>query len=348
MKKKILALSLAIMLAASSLSGCGGTKQTETTAPADKDTETPATETVEPVVLKVNLTQTTTDPWYDWWTDWANRVEEASEGTLKLELYTGQSLGSSAEILQANVEGSYFIAVSDFAGLADYCADASVYHVPYLIQRPEQIYELWQSDIGQEIDAKIADAGIHVIAPVYYGTRNVLCNKPVTNREEMGTIRLRVLNNKMWTFVAECLGANPTGMPWSEIYQALTQGIADGAESPSSSLYTEKFYEVCKYLIVTEHLIANSVMSMSQEVYDSLPEKAQNALDTVSAEFSKETVDLVNGETAKFDQLLKDEGVTFVEFDKEPVIEYAQTHVEEKFPEWSEGLYKRANEFLNG
>ena len=43
-----------------------------------------------------------------------------------------------------------------------------------------------------------------------------------------------------------------------------------------------------------------------------------------------------------------DEGVTFLDFDKEPAIEYAQTHVEEKFPEWSEGLYQRANDFLNG
>ena len=346
MKKKIFALTLAIAIAATALTGCGGSKSDSSpTADNSGDDKTTA---VEPITLKVNLTQTTSDPWYEWWTDWANRVEEASEGTLKLELYTGQSLGSSAEILQANAEGSYFIAVSDYAGLGDYCADASVYHVPYLIQRPEQIYELWQSDIGQEIDAKIADAGIHVIAPVYYGTRNVICNKPASNREEMSKVKLRVLNNKMWNFVAECLGANPTGMPWSEIYQALTQGIADGAESPTSSLYTEKFYEVCKYLIKSEHLIANSVISMSQSVYDSLPDVAKNALDSVSAEFSQETVGLVAEQTEHFDQLLKDEGVTFMDFNKEEAIEYAQTHVEEKFPEWSEGLYQRANEFLNG
>ena len=346
MKKKIFALTLAIAIAATALTGCGG-KSDPSPAPVDNNGDN-KTASVEPVTLKVNLTQTTTDPWYEWWTDWANRVEEASEGTLKLELYTGQSLGSSAEILQANAEGSYFIAVSDFAGLGDYCADASVYHVPYLIQKPEQIYDLWQSDIGQEIDAKIADAGIHVIAPVYYGTRNVICNKPATNREEMGSVKLRVLNNKMWNFVAECLGANPTGMPWSEIYQALTQGIADGAESPTSSLYTEKFYEVCKYLIKSEHLIANSVISMSQVVYESLPDVAKSALDNVSADFSKETVNLVAEQTDHFDQLLKDEGVTFLDFDKEAAIEYAQTHVEEKFPEWSEGLYQRANDFLNG
>ena len=346
MKKKIFALTLAIAIAATALTGCGGNKSDST--PADNSSDSSDTPDVEAITLKVNLTQNTSDPWYEWWTDWANRVEEASEGTLKLELYTGQSLGASAEILQANAEGSYFIAVSDFAGLADYCADASVYHVPYLIQRPDQIYELWQSDIGQEIDAKIAQAGIHVIAPVYYGTRNVICNKPATTREEMGKVKLRVLNNKMWNFVAECLGANPTGMPWSEIYQALTQGIADGCESPTSSLYTEKFYEVCKYLIRSEHLIANSVLSMSQEVYDSLPDVAKSALDNVSSDFSKETVDLVAEQTEHFDQLLMDEGVTFLDFDKEPAIEYAQTHVEEKFPEWSEGLYQRANDFLNG
>ena len=99
MKKKIFALTLAIAIAATALTGCGGSKSDS--SPADNSSDSSDTPDVEAITLKVNLTQNTSDPWYEWWTDWANRVEEASEGTLKLELYTGQSLGASRTVSAA-------------------------------------------------------------------------------------------------------------------------------------------------------------------------------------------------------------------------------------------------------
>lgn len=361
MKKRILALALALATTVACLTGCGQTSnptsgsesgngggsvsQSDTSTPVTSPATAPA---ADATVLKVNLTVGTTDPQYQWWQDLAARLETASEGTLKLELFTDQSLGTNDEITVAVAGGGLFINVPDYAGLVDYCADASIYHVPYLIQEPSQIYDLWQSDVGQAIDAEIAQNGIHVISAVYFGTRNVISSKPISSGADFGSIKLRVGTSKMWNFTAECLGANATNTAWSEVYSALSSGVADACESPSTLLYSSKVYEVCKHLIKTEHLVCNSAIIMSEEVYQNLPDVAKSALDTIGKEYAKETVDLVNGVADEYDQKLMDEGVEIVEIDKTPFIEYSQNNVEAAFPEWSENLYQNAYHVLYG
>ena len=358
MKKKLLALILATATILACFAGCGSNEAASSSAPAtpaasaapasQADSAPNAAAPAETKVLKVNLTVGTTDPQYAWWESFVSRVEEASEGTLKLELYTDQSLGTNDEITQAVANGAEFINVPDYAGLVDYCADASIYHVPYLIQKPSQIYDLWKSDIGTELDSKLEENGVHVISAMYFGTRNVISKKPVAQAEDFKSIKLRVGTSKMWNFTAQCLGANATNTPWSEVYQALTQGVADACESPSTLLYSAKIYEVCKNLIKTEHLVCNSAVIMSADVYNSLPDVAKKALDTVGDDFAKETVELTSAVADEYDQKLIDAGVTITEIDKTPFIEYSKANVEAAFPEWTEGLYQRAYDLLYG
>ena len=350
MKKRILALTLA-MAAAASLTGCGnGTQGSAGSANSagSADSAAGSSSGTEPLVLKVNLTVGTSDPQYAWWEDFAADIEEASEGTLELELYTDQSLGTNDEITAAVAGGAAFINVPDYAGLVDYSADASIYHVPYLIQDPAQIYELWQSDVGKSIDAEIAENGIHVISAMYFGTRNVISRVPIYTAEHFHGVKLRVGTSKMWSFTAECLGASPTNTAWSEVYTALSSGVADACESPSTLLYSSKVYEVCKYLVKTEHLVCNSAVIMSEEVYQSLPDVAKEAIDTVGQQFAQDTITLTSEVADEYDQLLADAGVEIIEIDKTPFIEYSKANVEAAFPEWSEGLYQNAYNVLYG
>ncbi len=349
MKKRFLAGILTLVML-SCLAGCasGGapaaTGTNEGTAAATNDTSAPA----DAKLFKVNLTVGTTDPQYAWWQDFFGRIEKASEGTVKFELYTGQSLGTNDEITEAIAGGAEFIGIPDYAGLVNYCPDASIYHVPYLIQEPSQIYKLWQSDIGKTIDSALDNNGVHVFSVIYFGTRNVISKPKVQSASDFSNVKLRVGTSKMWNFTAECLGANATNTAWSEVYQALTQGVADACESPSTLLYSSKVYEVCKNLIKTEHLVCNSAVIMSKQVFDSLPEVAQNAFMTVGQEFAQETVDLTSAIAQEYDQKLIDEGVTITEIDKTPFIEYSKANVEAAFPEWTDGLYQKAYEFLYG
>jgi len=356
MKKKLLisalVMSMICMLVGCS-SGGGSSAQPSSSAPAPSSSaaapagsDTPAEPGVDAKTFKVNLTVGASDPQYAWWQDFFGRIEQAAEGTVKFELYTEQSLGTNDEITEAIAGGAEFIGIPDYAGLVDYNPDASIFHVPYLIQEPGQIYELWQSDIGKNIDSKLDDNGVHVFSVIYFGTRNVISKPEIKEPADFGSVKLRVGTSKMWNFTAECLGANATNTAWSEVYQALTQGVADACESPSTLLYSNKIFEVCKNLVKTEHLVCNSAVIMSSQVFNSLPEAAQKAFTTVGQEFARETVQLTSDIAGEYDQKLRDEGVTIVEIDKTPFIEYSANNVEAAFPEWTEGLYRQAHDFL--
>lgn len=190
--------------------------------------------------------------------------------------------------------------------------------------------------------------GIHVIAAMYFGTRNVISKKTIESPEDFKNLKLRVGTSKMWNFTAECLGASATNTAWSEVYTALSGGVADACESPSTLLYSSKVYEVCKNLVKTEHLVCNSAVIMSEEVYQSLPDVAKQAIDTVGKQFAQATIELTSSVAAEYDQKLVDEGVKIVEIDKTPFIEYSQKNVEAAFPEWSENLYQNAYNVLFG
>ena len=352
MKKKILALVMATVMVLS-LAACGGKEEapaakeeTKTEAPAAKEeakTEDPKSVTT----LKFNTVQTSSDPKVAWYTEWLDEIAAASNGTVDYEMYVAEALGGSADVLEMATMGQPVVQDCDFSYIASYVPDFAVAMSPYLFTSPEQIKTFWKSDIGQELCAELEAQGLRLLNVHYFGTRNVLCNAEVKSRADFGKLKLRCAATPMWNEVVRVLGGNAVNTAWSETYQALSQGVADGAESPMNLLYSSKLYEPCKYLIRTEHLVAATCVVMSQEVYENLPAEGKAALDEVGTSFSDTVIPLQKAAEAEYEQMLIDEGVKIVEIAKDEFIEAAAT-TPDYFPEWTEGLYERCREALNG
>lgn len=327
-----LMLSVALML---SLIACGNTDS------ADTDTG----DEIKPVTLKVNLVLANTDPQYGWWEECFKEVEEKSNGTLVVEVYPSEALGKAADVIESIGKGSTAMMHCDPGQMADYVPDYSVFMAPYMIQSPEEIEKLWNSDLGKRLDTELEAKGIKVFTWCYFGTRNLLANKPVTSRADTKDMKIRCASTKMWNEVVRVLGGNPTNTAWSETYTALSQGVADGAESPPTLLYSAKLHEVCKYLNLTQHLVATTGIVMSADVYNSLPEDAKKALDEVGRAYPSK----IMGKTIEYEQMyidkLEEEGVTVVECDKKAFIE-AAAETQNLFPEWTPGLYDEVNSIL--
>ncbi len=292
------------------------------------------------VTLKFNFVKTSSDPEYGWYAKYFNDIYEATNHEVGYELYPSEALGTSADVLEMASYGEDVVQDCDFSWVASYVPDISVGMAPYLIQKPEQIVKLWKSEVGQEWEAALEEKGLHFLDIHYFGTRNLICNKEVHSREDMSSLKIRCAATPMWNEVVRVLGGNATNTAWSETYQALSQGVADGAESPYGLLYSSKLYEPCKYIINTNHLVAATTVVMSQATYEKLSPEAQAALDEVATNFAETQIERVNKVTEEYAQKLADEGVTFIDIDKTEFIEAAQD-TPDYFPEWSEGLYER-------
>jgi C4-dicarboxylate-binding protein DctP len=91
------------------------------------------------------------------------------------------------------------------------------------------------------------------------------------------------------------LGANPQVMAFSEVYQALQTGVVDGQDNPYSNIATQKFYEVQKYLSVTDHGYHAYVLIANKKFWDGLPPDIRKIMDGVV----KDTTDYFNDIAAK-------------------------------------------------
>lgn len=297
-----------------------------------KDTENATT-------LKMNVVVSSSDPTYPLWEDFAKDIEEKSEGTLKIEMYSSESLGNTSDMIESISKGSPILQDSDPSHLADYVEDYSIFMHPYLFEKPEDIEKAWKSEIGNRMGDELEEKGLKIVTAVYFGTRHLLSDKEVVTREDTKGMKIRNAPTTMWNEVSKTLGGNPTNTAWSETYSALSQGVADAAESPLSLLYSSKLFETKSNISLTGHLVATTTIVMSSDVYNSLPEKAQKALDEVGQDLPAKRIPLIQEIEADYQEKLEEEGIIFNEVEKEGFIE-ASKNVSKAFPEWTDNLYE--------
>ncbi|MGE5604353.1 MAG: TRAP transporter substrate-binding protein, partial [Bacteroidota bacterium] len=101
----------------------------------------------------------------------------------------------------------------------------------------------------------------------------------------------------------KALGSNCTVVAFPELYMALAQGVVDGQCNPISTIYDQKFYEVQKYLAITNHSYNSEMLVMSKKVWDKMPSNIQKIL----KEAAKDAAPLVRKLTVDSEQKLINE-----------------------------------------
>jgi len=293
-----------------------------------------------PTLLRMNMVVSNQDKTFPLWQEFASELEAASNGTLKVEIFPSEGLGKTVDMIDAISRGAPILQDSDPSHLSNYVPDFAVFMAPYLIKEPEDIEQAWNSDLVRDLEDQLAAKGLHIVTLVYFGTRHLLSDREVVTRADTAGMKIRNAPTKMWNEVSRVLGGNPTNTAWSEAYSALEQGVADAVESPLSLLYSSKIYETRSHISLTGHLVATTSIIMSQQVYDSLPDDAKHAIDTVGRAEPAKRVPAIESLEAEFRTTLENDGIIFNDVDKTEFIEAAKT-VPANFPEWSPGLYER-------
>jgi len=291
-------------------------------------------------VLKYNSSRPATDPIYKLYEEYFKKIEEKSNGAVKFEMYPSESLGKTADMIEAASKGEPVVSDGDFAYLGEYYPDLGMLTAPYFIREPEDWIKLWDLKTGKELFTKLEDKGLKVMANFYVGPRNLITTKKVKSRDDVKGMTLRTASSKMWTEVGRVLGGEPTNIPISEVYEGLSQGVADGGEMSTSYIDSLKWYEAAPYIAETEHILSTTALVISSDVYNSLPEEGQTAIDEATKEYMPIFIEKITDMESELKDKLKKEGVTFTKVDKEPFIE-AASELPKKFTEWTPGLYDK-------
>ncbi|MDP3085622.1 MAG: TRAP transporter substrate-binding protein DctP [Rubrivivax sp.] len=224
----------------------------------------------------------------------------------------------------------------------------SLVTTPYLFRDVAHMNKVFASDVGKELFKMMEDQmGIKVLAVPYIGTRN-LNLKPKTRimkPADLAGIKLRMPGGEGWQFVGTALGANPVPVAYTETYTALQTGAIDGQDNPMSGTRTMKFYEVTSQYVLTGHLIANNLFSISLKKWASLSPAQQKTLQTAADKFSAAVSAHIVKEEAELAAFFKAEGLQVYTPDLPAFRKHVlDVYAKSKFAkEWAPGMLERVN-----
>ena len=170
--------------------------------------------------------------------------------------------------------------------------------------------------VGDEILKSCESAGFIGLAFYDSGARSIYAKKPIKTVADAKGLKIRVQQSDLWVALVGAMGANPTPMPYGEVYTALKTGLIDAAENNIPSFDTAKHVEAVKIYSKTEHSMAPEILVMSKVVYDKLPKAEQDMIRAAAKEsvaFQRQKWD---EQEAKSLANVKAQGAEIVEVDK--------------------------------
>lgn len=270
---------------------------------------------------------------------WADLVDKASEGKVRLEPYPSSQLGAKQDVIEQGMMGVNVITIADAAFLTSYEPDLGILMGPYLTDNIADLFKIYESDWFREKEKALQDKGIHIVISNYlYGTRQLLTRERVETPDDLAGMKIRTPNNTMQIKTIEALGGTPTPMPLGDVYPALTQGVIDGVENPLAVLYGQKLHEQAKELALIDYVNTTALWLGGQAYFDTLDPEVVEMLKKTGHEAGLYSQEMAAQDDAKMLEAMKAAGVVVTTPDLAPFREKAMA-VYSEFPEWTPGLY---------
>ena len=206
----------------------------------------------------------------------AEIVAAKSGGKLKVNIFPGGTLGGDAPNVSALQGGTIEFVLLNSGILASQVKAFEAYDLPFMFANAAEADAVVDGPFGQKMHASLTEKGIIGLSYFELGFRNITNSKrPINTVEDLAGLKLRVIPNAINVDWVKALGANPTPLAFPEVYAAMEQKAIDGQENPLSVILANKFFEVQKFLTITNHQYNPQSLIFSKKVWDTLgaPEK---------------------------------------------------------------------------
>jgi tripartite ATP-independent transporter DctP family solute receptor len=255
-------------------------------------------------------------------------LERITDGQIEVELYDSGQLFGQVEGQAAVKRGTLDMVYTGPNWVAQFVPKWSMFAMPYVFKSYEHMSNFFNSDAAQPLyDEVAAETGMRPLAAFYLGTRQLNLRdigREVRTPQDMKGVKLRMPGSPTWQYMGKTLGANPTPLSFTEVYMGLKTGTVDGQDNPLPTDKNAKFYEVTKYIILTNHFVNPVMPTMNEQKWQSLgPELQAKVMEAL--EVARQACDERNlAQEAELVEFFKGEGMTIIEPDVEPWVKFAQ------------------------
>lgn len=213
-----------------------------------------------------------------------NELEARTDGKIQVENYFSATLGSEREMMDMVATGAL---QGTRGGLfADANPKFVIFMLPFLVSDWDQATRLLNSDLTKRINEGARLRGFHIPATgISQGFRAHTNNvRPINTAGDLAGLKMRVPPQEIYVLTAQALGASPQEMPVSEVYSALKTGVLDGQDNPPSNIWDYKFFEVQKFMTITNYATGPDPFIVDLNWYERLPADLKKTFDQVAIE----------------------------------------------------------------
>lgn len=201
-------------------------------------------------------------------------VEERSNKEIIVNIFPQGQLGSERDAIEGVRMGTIQMGTVAAAGpLPSFVPEMGVLGTPYVLQSRKQAYAVLDGAFGAELNKLISEKRMINLCFWEVGFRHfTTANKAIKGPADLKDLKIRVQESKVWMEFIKKLGGVPTPISFGELYSALQQGVVDGQENPIATIYSMRYYEVQKHIILDGHTYEAAAVLINPKFYNGLSE----------------------------------------------------------------------------
>ena len=212
-------------------------------------------------------------------------AEERTNGAVTIQVYPNSQLYKDKEEIEALQMGSVHMLAPSLAKFAPLgVKEFEVFDLPFIFNGYDELHKVTKGLVGKKLLDMLEVKGILGLAYWDNGFKVMSANKPLRTPADFKGQKMRIQSSKILDAQMRALGAIPQVMAFSEVYQALQTGVVDGTENPPSNLYTQKMYEVQKYVTDSNHGYLGYAVIVNKKFWENLPADIRTQLDSAMAD----------------------------------------------------------------
>lgn len=230
-------------------------------------------------VLKVGHALSTDHPIHNAIQFMGERVNTLSQGSMRVDVYPGATLGNERELMELLQIGSLAMTKVSTGPMESFVPEMKVFSLPYVFRNSDHFWQVLEGEIGQRL--LLSGEYVHLRGLGYYdsGSRSFYTKeKSINTPDDLQGLKIRVQKSQTSMQMVRAFGGAATPISFGELYTALDQGVVDGAENNPPSFYTTRHYEVAKYYSLNEHTYVPDIMLISTYVWNKLTGQQQTWL----------------------------------------------------------------------
>lgn len=215
----------------------------------------------------------------------AELLAEKTGGEITLQMFHGGTLGSQPDAIEQVRLGALEIGNFNLGPIGPIAPAANVVSLPFIFKDVDHMFRVLNGEGGEAIAAGMAEQGLYPLAWYDAGARSFYNgDRPINTPADVVGMKVRVMNNDLFTGMISALGGNPSPMAFAEVYQSLKTGVVDGAENNWPSYESTGHYEVAGYYSLSQHLIIPECVCINADTYEALSDEMKTAVTEAAQE----------------------------------------------------------------